>query len=341
MVYPVNGQSGTSTADVQSAKVQATSTASHEPGLQEGKKLITIQRGETLTGIARKYQTTLDQLISLNGIKNPDKVKAGQKIWVTVPVPEVNKATVDTQTAETEKDIKIEKSSESAIASKLSQGSNKNNLFYINHVISAIAMVKAKSVLTVAQSAPVEMIEIFVNNDSEQENYTIVLEPTPAEPIQVEETKTAAVTEAAVAAFATVQKNEAVQNTDATNLSRGDSFSKEDIELLARVIYAEARGEDFEGQVAVGAVVLNRLADPHFPKTVRAVIYQQGAFTAVSDKQINLKPDDEAYRAAEAAIAGEDPTDGAIYYYNPKTATDRWIKSRKVIKTIGNHTFSI
>lgn len=341
MVYPVNGQSGTSTVDVQNAKVQATSTASHEPGLQEGKKLITIQRGETLTGIARKYQTTLGQLIELNGIKNPDKVKAGQKIWVTVPVPEVNKAAVGTQTAETGKDIEVKKSSEPATVSKLSQGSNKSNLFYINHVISAIAMVKPKSVLTVAQSAPVEMIEIFVNNDSEQENYTIVLEPTPAEPIQVEETKTAAAAETAVA-VATVQKNEVVQNTNATNLSRGEnSFSEEDIDLLARVIYAEARGEDFEGQVAVGAVVLNRLADPHFPKTVRAVIYQQGAFTAVSDKQINLKPDDEAYRAAEAAIAGEDPTDGAIYYYNPKTATDRWIKSRKVIKTIGNHTFSI
>lgn len=340
MVYPVNGQSGTSTADVQNAKV-ATSTASHEPDLQEGKKLITIQRGETLTGIARKYQTTLDQLIKLNGIKNPDKVKAGEMIWVNTAAAESNKtAVVSQKTAETETDIKAKKDSESATVAEISQGSTKNNLYYINHVISALAMVQLASVFTAAQSAPVDMFEFFVNNDSAQENYTIVLEPTPAKPIQVEETKTGAFAQTA-AALATVQKTEAARS-DATKLSRGENtFSKEDIELLARVIYAEARGEDFEGQVAVGAVVLNRLADSRFPKTVRDVIYQQGAFTAVSDKQINLKPDDEAYRAAEAAIAGEDPTDGAIYYYNPRTATDRWIKSRKVIKTIGNHTFSI
>lgn len=117
--------------------------------------------------------------------------------------------------------------------------------------------------------------------------------------------------------------------------------SQADIDLLARVIYAEARGENFEGQVAVGAVVLNRLEGSGFPKTLHGVVYQPGAFTAVIDKQIHLTPDEEAYRAAEAALAGEDPTGGALYYFNPRTATDRWIKSRAVIKQIGNHTFSI
>jgi len=120
-----------------------------------------------------------------------------------------------------------------------------------------------------------------------------------------------------------------------------DQATKADLDLLARVIYAEARGEDFEGQVAVGAVVLNRLKDSSFPKTIRDVVYQTGAFTAVSDKQIHLTPDEEAYRAAETALTGQDPTGGALYYFNPKTATDRWIKSRSVIKQIGNHTFSI
>lgn len=131
--------------------------------------------------------------------------------------------------------------------------------------------------------------------------------------------------------------------TEGQILSRslGRFVSKEDFELLTRVIYGEARGEDFEGQVAVGAVVLNRLKDPRFPKTMRDIIYQAGAFTAVKDKQIHLDPDDEAYKAAEAALSGLDPTNGAIYYYNPRIATDRWIKSRPVIKRIGNHTFSI
>lgn len=125
-------------------------------------------------------------------------------------------------------------------------------------------------------------------------------------------------------------------------VSRGDAkkVSQSDLDLLARVIYAEARGEDFQGQVAVGAVVLNRLDAPRFPKTIRDVIYQPGAFTAVSDKQIYLQPDTTAYQAAEAALNGDDPTGGALYYYNPRTATDSWIKSRPVIKRIGNHTFS-
>lgn len=123
--------------------------------------------------------------------------------------------------------------------------------------------------------------------------------------------------------------------------SLGRLVSKEDVELLTRVIHGEARGENFEGQVAVGAVVLNRLKDPRFPKTIRAVVYQSGAFTAVDDKQIQLDPNDQSYKAAEAALSGQDPTDGALFYFNARLATDRWIKSRSVIKRIGNHTFSI
>jgi len=123
--------------------------------------------------------------------------------------------------------------------------------------------------------------------------------------------------------------------------SLGRLVSKEDVELLTRVIHGEARGENLEGQVAVGAVVLNRLKDPRFPKTIRAVVYQSGAFTAVDDKQIQLDPDDQSYKAAEAALAGQDPTNGALFYFNPRLATDSWIKSRPVIKRIGNHTFSI
>ncbi|KLU64347.1 spore cortex-lytic enzyme precursor [Desulfosporosinus acididurans] len=123
--------------------------------------------------------------------------------------------------------------------------------------------------------------------------------------------------------------------------SLGRFVTEEEVNLLSRVIYGEARGENFEGQVAVGAVVLNRLKDPHFPKTMWGVIYQPGAFTAVKDQQIHLDPNDVAYKAAEAALSGDDPTNGAIYYYNPRLTKDRWIKSRPVIKKIGNHTFSI
>jgi len=135
--------------------------------------------------------------------------------------------------------------------------------------------------------------------------------------------------------------NAPVQESQIVSRSLGGLVSKADLELLSRVIYGEARGENFEGQVAVGAVVLNRVKNPQFPKTIRDVIYQAGAFTAVADHQIHLAPDSEAYRAAEAALSGLDPTNGALYYYNPRIATDRWIKSRPVIKRIGNHTFGI
>lgn len=140
-------------------------------------------------------------------------------------------------------------------------------------------------------------------------------------------------------------ENPGTQSAEVNNIvSRGEEkagLTREDVDLLARLIYAEARGEDFEGQVAVGAVVLNRLENPHFPKTLSEVVYQPGQFTAVNDKQIQLEPDSEAYRAAEKALAGMDPTGGAIYYFNPRLAKDRWITTRQVLTRIGNHTFSI
>jgi len=117
-------------------------------------------------------------------------------------------------------------------------------------------------------------------------------------------------------------------------------LSRSDIYLLAKLIYAEARGEPYEGQVAVGAVVLNRIKSPDFPNTVAGVIYQPLAFTAVSDGQIYLEPDSTALKAAEDAASGWDPSGGALYYYNPAMAQSKWIWSRPVIKKIGNHVFA-
>ena len=118
------------------------------------------------------------------------------------------------------------------------------------------------------------------------------------------------------------------------------SYSDTDINLLARLIYGEARGESYVGQVAVGAVVMNRIKSSSFPNTMAGVIYQSYAFTAVADGQINLTPDANAKKAAQDAMNGWDPTYGAIYYYNPKTATSQWIFSRQTTVTIGNHVFA-
>ena len=117
--------------------------------------------------------------------------------------------------------------------------------------------------------------------------------------------------------------------------------SSSDEELLARVIYGEARGEEYIGQVAVGAVILNRVASPLFPNTVSGVVYQAGAFDAVADGQVNLTPNDTAKRAARDALNGWDPTGGCLYYYNPKTATSKWMLSKTVYLSIGNHSFCL
>ena len=113
-----------------------------------------------------------------------------------------------------------------------------------------------------------------------------------------------------------------------------------DVNLLAHIIHGEARGEPYTGKVAVGAVILNRTRDDRFPKTIAGVIYQPGAFDAVSDGQIDLQPDNEAYKAASDALNGWDPTYGCIYYYNPATATSKWIWSRPIIIKIGKHNFA-
>ena len=119
-----------------------------------------------------------------------------------------------------------------------------------------------------------------------------------------------------------------------------DSYSSADVALLARLIYGEARGESYTGQVAVGAVVLNRIKSSSFPNTMSGVIYQKYAFTAVADGQINLTPNETAKKAALDAINGWDPSYGSLYYYNPKTATSAWIFTRPTVVTIGNHVFA-
>ena len=125
------------------------------------------------------------------------------------------------------------------------------------------------------------------------------------------------------------------------NSSSSSNYNSNDRYLLAKVIYAEARGESYTGQVAIGAVVLNRVKDSRFPNTVSGVIYQPWAFTAVNDGQIKLEPNTRAYQAADDALNGWDPTYGSVYYYNPKTATSSWIRTTKYVTTIGNHIFAV
>ena len=130
-------------------------------------------------------------------------------------------------------------------------------------------------------------------------------------------------------------------STNKNSLAASNSSNTSDLQLMARAINGEARGEPYEGQVAVGAVILNRVNSSKFPNTIAGVIYQSGAFTAVSDGQINtpIAENSTVYKADRDALNGWDPTGGAIYYFNPDTATNAWIWSRPLIKTIGKHRF--
>lgn len=133
-----------------------------------------------------------------------------------------------------------------------------------------------------------------------------------------------------------------IDNSTATALGVSESEqANNDLYLLAKLIYSEARGEIYTGQVAVGAVVLNRVADAGFPNTLQGVIYQPWAFTALHDGQFGLEPNATAYQAAQDALNGWDPSYGSLYYYNPSTATSSWIFSRTTVVVIGNHVFAI
>ena len=124
-----------------------------------------------------------------------------------------------------------------------------------------------------------------------------------------------------------------------SSANSGTSAAEHDVALLARVISAEARGEPYAGQVAVGAVILNRVEHPSFPSTLAGVVYQPGAFTCMTDGQIDRPVAESARRAAQEALGGSDPSGGAIYYFNPDTATSAWIWSRPLITVIGKHRF--
>lgn len=126
---------------------------------------------------------------------------------------------------------------------------------------------------------------------------------------------------------------------NSSSSSGGTSSNNSDLNLLSHLVYGEARGEPYVGMVAVAASVMNRVSDSRFPNSISGVIYQSGAYTCVSDGQINLGYDDNAKKAAQDAINGWDPTSGCVYYFNPDTATSAWIWSRPQVLTIGKHIF--
>ncbi len=144
--------------------------------------------------------------------------------------------------------------------------------------------------------------------------------------------------------YAALGMNDSYNALDGKSPSSGSGssdYTSSDLYLMAKAIYAEGRGESYTGQVAIGAVIMNRVRSSSFPNTIAGVIYQKGAFTAVADGQINLEPNQTAYNAAKDAMNGWDPTYGCLYYYNPAVATSAWIFNRQTVTVIGKHVFAI
>jgi len=134
-------------------------------------------------------------------------------------------------------------------------------------------------------------------------------------------------------------ENQVQQGTKTSQVQLPGKYSEQDLQLMANAVYGEARGEPYEGQVAVAAVILNRLESPDFPNSISGIIFQPRAFTAVADGQIWLEPNERAMQAVLDAMNGWDPSENALYYFNPETATSGWIWSRPQIKQIGDHIF--
>lgn len=154
--------------------------------------------------------------------------------------------------------------------------------------------------------------------------------------------------DATVVAIKNFQQDNGLEVTGAVNSATASALGiymsaqeNYDLYILAKCIHAEARGETYIGKVAVGAVILNRVASPSFPNTIYGVIYQPWAFTCTEDGQIDLEPDRASYQAAQDALNGWDPTYGCLYYYNPDVATSSWIFNREIVTTIGDHVFCV
>ena len=288
-----------------------------------------VQRGDTLWDLAQRFQTTVEELVSLNQFKSPNQIGEGQTILI--PDRKSPAKTEDQQIT----DIMAYREEVSKIVAEVPVTYTPWWVGVLRKIPLFAGVTNQNSITSTSSevhfsqtNSKIRTYEIFVNKDTEP---TKIFSMSELADIKDDRSKL-------------VNNEAALVMTSGNQIhSRGLGrlVTKEEVELLTRVIYGEARGEDFLGQVAVGAVVLNRLKDPRFPKTIRTIVYQSGAFTAVNDRQIHLDPNNQAYKAAEAALSGLDPTNGAIFYYNPRLATDDWIKSRTVVKRIGNHTFSI
>ncbi|SJZ31711.1 cell wall hydrolase [Selenihalanaerobacter shriftii] len=277
-----------------------------------------VQSGDTLIGIAREFGTSVDKLKEVNNLEDR-QIKAGEEIIIPqkYEIKDDKKNTDNSKLlAELYEDnsnnnYKLKSNNTGKVIIKINKDSTENidvsNLRTLDYYIKS-----GDTIYELAQEFNTSVAVIKKLNDL-KESDIIKIGDQIALPIN------------------NLTPKQVISKT----------ISREELDLLARLISGEARGESYIGQVAVGAVVLNRVVDDYFPDTIRSVIYQKGQFSPVSNGQINIKPNWTAYQAAKAALAGQDPSRGAVYFYNPKTAkTLWWLSTRDTIVKIGDHVFA-
>ena len=277
------------------------------------KLIYVIQTGDTLSEVAEKYNISIDRLKEVNDIKKEKIIKAGEELIIPK-----------------RKNEKEEKEAPKLFSEKIE---TKTKSFSFDN----------NSTYSIRINDNKQKIEVNIP-PSQLITYHVSLGDTLYELAGDFNTSTGVIMALNNLENSIIRAGDNLK-VPINNLTEREVLSKtitnKELELLARVIFGEARGEPYIGQIAVGAVVINRVVSSYFPDDFRSVIYQSGQFSAVADGQINLSPNRTAYRAAREALNGKDPTRGALYYYNPRIAKNKWwFETREPLVTIGEHVFA-
>lgn len=288
-----------------------------------------IQQGDTLSEIAEDFDTTIDKIIKLNEINDLSSIKMGDELLI--PIDKSNSIhEEETEKAENKAEIKSGKRTDLELFSDLYQ--EKDELSFSINTHYAVRINPSRQLPDISEIPKDKIISYYVGPGDTL--YDLARDFS---------------TSIGVILALNNKENSYLRSGERIRLPvhnltshqiLNHRVSRQELNLLARAIYGESRGEPYVGQVAVAAVIINRVLSNQFPDTFAQVIYQQGQFSAVYDGQINLTPNQRAYRAAREALNGSDPTNGALYFYNPRTATNvGFFRGRRVIVKIGEHVF--
>lgn len=273
-----------------------------------------VQNGDTIYDIAQDYNTTVDHILEYNHIEDASTINIGDELVIEQKIEGTEQHSLNLDTG-------------------ISLGPDSRESFNLDVGKNYSVRYNPEQPLPDVNIPPDKIIDYYVDSGDTLYDLALSFNTSVGVIMALNDMENSI-----------IQKGQKLK-LPVINLTKrqvlAKTVSQSDIELMARTIHGEARGEPYMGQVAVGAVIINRILSNKFPDTIKGVIYQKNQFTAVTDGQIHYTPNNTAYRAAREALNGIDPTMGSLYYYNPKTAQNKsWFNSRKAIVNIGAHVFA-